>query len=150
MKRLFAVLLSMSLVFLVACTNEKPILVVDGDNYGQQFHFEFYGKEDDVKKLEKTTIINVVDADEEEIENTLEEYKTEIKKYKDLPIDISLNRDGKVITENATIKFDNKESNKKLMEAEFFMYLGDINEKIEIEPFAQMFEEVGFSVERNY
>lgn len=150
MKKIIAILLSLSMIVLVACTNEKPLVRATGNYNGDEFEAEFFGTKDHVKKLHQTMIIDWSDKDDSQIDKDIEQAKEDFKIYKDLPVEHKLERNGTKVKEELIIEFTSAEETQSMIDKGLLQYPGEVTDKLSIEPFVQLMEGGNFNIEKNY
>lgn len=150
MKKFITIILFMSIIFLVACSNEKPLLKAENTDMDDTVYVEFFGKKDNVNKMIQKITYDMSDMEDDEIDKRIKEAETKARNMGELPAEIDIKRDGKTIIEILTLKFEDIETNKTLQEVGLLNYPGNIEENIKIDPFVEAMEQAGYTLEKNF
>lgn len=149
MKKILALLLSLTMVFLVACSGGDKELATAKIEQGQQtYTIKYYGKDDTITKIDQTLVVKDVTEDQKsQLENGLKEIEEKYKNIKGTTYKGELK--DTTFTENIIMNVGNKETLKALIDNNLLNVTDKNAETLELEKTLSTLEASGFTVTRN-
>lgn len=148
MKKLLALLLSLTMVFLVACSGGDKELGTAKLEQGQvSYTIKYFGNGDKVNKMEQTTVAK--DLTDEQINRAKAELPKLEEKYKSIKgTEYTSDLKDKTLTEKLIMDVGNKETLKTLIDQDLLVVTNKNAEKISLEQSLNGLKSAGWTTEK--
>ena len=148
MKKILALFLSLTMVFLVACSGDKELATATIEQGQQAYTLKYFGKDDKINKIEQTLVVKDVTEDQKaKLDAGLKDIEEKYKNIKGTTYKSELK--DTTFTENITMNVGNKETLKALIDNGLLNVTDKNADALSLDQTLSALEAAGFTVNRN-